>query len=195
VRARHAASLIVLRQVAGRTEVLMGMRGARHRFMPNRLVFPGGAVDRRDFDAPFKTPLLADTRRHLERGANPTLAQALAHAAVRELDEETGLTLGRPPQLDGLHYLCRAVTPPSLPIRFNARFLIVDAGRLSGTLAGSGELESLRFYPLADALALDLASITREILEQLQAWLAMTEEQRRTRQTTLVRRAKAWRIE
>ena len=47
VRARHAASLVVLRHsTSGEPELLMGMRGARHRFMPNRLVFPGGAVDR-----------------------------------------------------------------------------------------------------------------------------------------------------
>ena len=40
VRARHAASLVVLR-AGPEPEMLMGMRGARHRFMPNRLVFPG----------------------------------------------------------------------------------------------------------------------------------------------------------
>src|SRR4051794_25729787 len=132
--------------------MLMGTRGARHRFMPNHLVFPGGAVERGDFDAPFKSPLPPHTRRHLEGGANPRLAQALAHAAVRELEEETGLALGRPPKLDGLEYLCRAVTPTHIPIRFNARFLIVDASRVSGTLAGSGELESLRFYTLVEAM-------------------------------------------
>ena len=35
---KPAASLVVLCDGA---EVLMGMRGAGHRFMPNRLVFPG----------------------------------------------------------------------------------------------------------------------------------------------------------
>ena len=136
-----------------------------------------------------------DTRRHLERGASQRLAQALAQAAARELEEETGLALGHPPQLDGLDYLCRAVTPADFAIRFNARFLVVDASRVSGTLAGSGELEAVRFYRLAEVLALDLASITREIVEQLQAWLAMTEDQRRGREATLVRHARAWRAE
>lgn len=44
---RHAASLILWRHSgqqaeSGTVEVLMGMRAAGHRFMPNRLVFPGG---------------------------------------------------------------------------------------------------------------------------------------------------------
>ena len=46
--ARHAASLILWRPGPDGIEVLMGMRGAGHRFMPNRLVFPGGAVDQAD---------------------------------------------------------------------------------------------------------------------------------------------------
>ena len=33
--------------------MLMGMRGAKHRFMPNRLVFPGGRVDRADLTMPI----------------------------------------------------------------------------------------------------------------------------------------------
>jgi len=61
VRARHAASLLVWRKAGGSTEILMGMRGARHRFMPNRLVFPGGAVDRADLSAPFASGLSART--------------------------------------------------------------------------------------------------------------------------------------
>ena len=71
----------------------------------------------------------------LAKGAKPRLAQALAVAAARELEEETGLSLGSPPDLSGLDYLCRAITPPESPIRFNARFFIVDAG--SGSRARS----------------------------------------------------------
>ena len=48
VRPRHAASLIVYREDGDDVSMLMGMRGAKHRFMPNRLVFPGGAVDHAD---------------------------------------------------------------------------------------------------------------------------------------------------
>ena len=177
VRARHAASLIVYR-LGAEPEMLMGMRGSRHRFMPNRLVFPGGAVDRTDLSAPCASPLSTRTERLLRKRANPHLAHGLAIAAARELREETGLTLGDPPHLAALEYLARAVTPPGLPIRFNARFLVVSADRVSGEPGGDGELDNLRFYRMAEALALDLAMPTRRVLERLRDWLAMTEAER-----------------
>ncbi|HUA76902.1 MAG TPA: NUDIX hydrolase, partial [Acetobacteraceae bacterium] len=49
---RDAASLIVIEHHGGSASVLMGTRAAGHRFMPSRLAFPGGAVDRADFSAP-----------------------------------------------------------------------------------------------------------------------------------------------
>src|SRR5579875_3682947 len=90
-RARHAASVVLWRRAGSGLEVLMGMRGAGHRFMPNRLVFPGGAVDAADARGSFATPLRPDVRALLERRTRPGLAQALAIAAARELEEETGL--------------------------------------------------------------------------------------------------------
>jgi 8-oxo-dGTP pyrophosphatase MutT (NUDIX family) len=196
VRARHAASLVVLRRRAsGDHELLMGMRGARHRFMPNRLVFPGGAVDTADLTAPAAVPLAAHTRALLEKKANPRLAHGLGIAAARELAEETGLTLGDPAALDGLDYLCRAVTPPPGPVRFNARFLVVDAARVSGTLAGSGELEDLRFVDIEVALALDLATPTRFVIGQLGAWMAMSEAERRAPRRTAILTRRDWRLE
>jgi len=195
VRPKHAASLLVVRQAPGGTETLMGMRGAKHRFMPNRLVFPGGKVDRADYRAKLGAPLRPDVHLRLEKASSPTLCRALAHAVARELEEETGLSLGRPPALDGLDYLCRAVTPPASPIRFDARFLVVDESRVSGTLAGSGELEGLRFYPVEEALALDLAYATRVVLEQLKIYLALSEEERRGRTRTPFLYRRAWRME
>ncbi len=196
VRAKHAASLIVLRTEAGEPHMLMGMRGAKHRFMPNRLVFPGGRVDRADLSAPFATPLAEHTERALRKNTNPRLAVGLAQAAARELLEETGLSLGSPPRLDTLHYLARAVTPPSNPIRFNARFLIVMDENVTGMIGGDGELEELRFYALSEALALDLALPTRRILDRLQLWLAMPEAERTAqRQTPVLRRDRGWLME
>jgi 8-oxo-dGTP pyrophosphatase MutT (NUDIX family) len=195
VKPRDAASLIIVRPGASGPEVLMGMRGARHRFMPNRLVFPGGRVDPADRKGKFATPLRADTRTHLEKTATPATAQAIAIAVARELDEETGLTLGTPPQLDGLSYLLRAVTPPVMPMRFNARFLVVDAARVSGTLAGSGELENLRYYAVAEALALDLADITQMVLENLLTYLALSPAERTARTLTPLFRYRGWTLE
>ena len=196
VRARHAASLVVLRRRScGEPELLMGMRGAKHRFMPNRLVFPGGAVDRADLTAPSATPLAPHTRVLLERKTNSSLAHGLGIAAARELAEETGLSLGAPPALDGLDYLCRAVTPPPGPVRFNARFLVVDAARVQGTLAGSGELEDLRFVDIEVALALDLAMPTRFVIQRLLEWMALSEPERIAPRRTAVLTRRDWRLE
>jgi 8-oxo-dGTP pyrophosphatase MutT (NUDIX family) len=196
VRAKHAASLIVLRYEDARPHVLMGMRGAKHRFMPNRLVFPGGRVDRADLTAPCATPLSAATERALRNKTNPALAHGLAAAAARELQEETGLSLGTPPRLDVLHYLARAVTPPGSPIRFNARFLVVEERHISGELGGDGELEGLRFYGLTEALGLALALPTRLVLERLQWWLTLPAAERNTQtRTPVLLRDRGWSME
>ena len=73
----------------------MGLRHASHRFMPNVLVFPGGRVDRGDHRAKALSELPDFTRACLERQAPPSLARAIGIAAARELEEETGLVLGR----------------------------------------------------------------------------------------------------
>jgi 8-oxo-dGTP pyrophosphatase MutT (NUDIX family) len=189
---RHAASLLVLRPTHSGPEVLMGLRGAGHKFMPNRLVFPGGAVDPADHAAPAASPLPAHVRRRLEVSADASLAHALGIAAARELLEETGLSLGAPPHLAPLDYLSRAVTPPVSPIRFDARFFVVDAEAVSGTLAGSGELEDLRWFGVNEALALDLVNATRGVLTKLLEWLAMSPQERTSRTTTPAMLSRVW---
>ncbi|MEL6317583.1 MAG: hypothetical protein AAFR16_08095 [Pseudomonadota bacterium] len=110
---RPAATLLLLRDDAdGRVRVLMGRRPSGARFMPNAVVFPGGALD--DEDAALAArlaataPELRPPARCLERlsvepapeagmrvpAAGETLGLALALAAVRETFEETGLRLG-----------------------------------------------------------------------------------------------------
>ncbi len=173
----------------------MGMRGARHRFMPNRLVFPGGAVDRADLSAPVASGLSKRTEAALHRNSNAKLAHGLGFAAARELLEETGLSLGVPPALDGLEYLARAVTPADSPIRFNARFFCIHASRVAGELGGDGELDNLRFHDMAEALALELAAPTRRMLEQLRGWLEMTEAERDARAQFKVLKDRGWKME
>ena len=172
----------------------MGVRGAGHRFMPNRLVFPRGAVDKGDATAPARTEPGGALMAMLGRNAGPRLARAVAMAAARELHEETGLSLGTPPALDPLHYLCRAVTPPASPIRFNARFLIVDAARTEGEPADSHELQAVGFRPVEDALASGLVLVTHEVLVRLQAWLALSETERGARALDVFKQ-REWRTE
>ena len=188
---RDAASLILLPPDGQSWRILMGLRHANHKFLPNHMVFPGGGVDQEDYGAPVAAPLRPDTLEALCRAAPPELAAALGHAAARELEEETGLTLGRPPALDTLHYLCRAETPADRPIRFNARFFVAAATLAEGTLAGSGELEMLDWYELDAILKLDLALATRVVLGQLQTWLTLDDKARATRQLPVLR-DRAW---
>ncbi len=196
IRAKHAASVIVLRIENNEPHMLMGMRHAKHRFMPNRLVFPGGRVDPADMEAPCATGLSPLTEAGLLKNASPRLARGLAAAAARELLEETGLCLGTPPRLDVLDYIARAVTPPGSPIRFNARFFVVNAEHVSGTQGGDGELEGLRFYAMTEALALDLASPTRKVLERLTWWLSISETERNSQtRTPVLLRDRGWRME
>lgn len=155
-----AGSLVLVRQGPGGPEVLLGRRAGRHRFLPNVYAFPGGRVDLSDrLELPYK-PL---------EYINSSL-QPMAVAAVRETWEETGIPLGiftagrLRPDLAGLRYLCRAITPVESPIRFHARFFLRDVTGMPLALGGSGELLDLAFRPLETALRLPLADITEFIL-------------------------------
>ncbi|MBX9700046.1 MAG: NUDIX hydrolase [Acetobacteraceae bacterium] len=188
VRPRNAASLLLWRRSTKGLELLMGLRHARHRFLPNVLVFPGGRVDVGDHRAKAVSELPARTSLLLARTTTTrSMVRALGIAAARELHEETGLALGRMeghrlwPDLAALDYLCRAVTPPNRFMRFNARFLIAPAEAAHGAIRGSGELEELRFFTLEEARHHKMISITAKVMQEFEAWLEMTEEQRATR--------------
>jgi 8-oxo-dGTP pyrophosphatase MutT (NUDIX family) len=192
-RPRDAASLIVWRLGRAAPEVLMGRRHARHRFMPDVMVFPGGRVDPDDHRQPAMHEMIPATRRMLERRATPGRARAIAIAAVRELHEETGLVLGErrgegvAADLGALHYICRAVTPGRRPIRFNARFLAAPAEAVHGEIAGSGELERLDWYTPEAAHRHHVADITGKVLVEFLDWLEMTPRARSSRPLVVFR--------
>jgi 8-oxo-dGTP pyrophosphatase MutT (NUDIX family) len=198
---RNAASVILVRRGQADPRVLMGQRGKGAAFMPSKFVFPGGAVDRADGDIPAARPLPGPTAKRLRQRVDPdlapTLAEALAMAAIRELWEETGLALGHPtgarpnnltadwltffdaghyPAADALEFIFRAITPVGRPRRFDARFFMVDAARVSGNLddfsGASGELTFLSWLTLADARKLDLPFITEVVLAEVEARLS-----------------------
>jgi 8-oxo-dGTP pyrophosphatase MutT (NUDIX family) len=182
VRPRDAATLIIIRD---QREVLLGVRNAQHVFMPHRYVFPGGRVDAGDARVSCPTELPGAEERKLRQSVTTPRARALAMAAIRETFEETGLILGRPhenpprsrsphwrpfyragfvPALDKLQYFARAITPPGLVRRFDARFFIADAADTHGELSGNGELGDLGWVPLTDVESLPLAPITQLVL-------------------------------
>jgi 8-oxo-dGTP pyrophosphatase MutT (NUDIX family) len=198
-RPRDAATL-VLYQLGGREpRVLMGQRSAKHAFMAQRYVFPGGGVDRMDARVPVATNLRPEVQSRLVQAATPARARALAVAAIRETFEETGLILGKPvdvdpntvgpdwqgfldkglaPALDELDFICRAITPPRRPRRFNARFFMANAEHATGEIKGNGELVDIQWVPLSDALELNLPAVTKRVIEQVGEIAEMSRAQR-----------------
>ena len=193
VRPKDAATLMIYEKVGGKVQVLMGERNSRHRFMPKRYVFPGGRIDSGDSRIRIATPMPAHVDAQLQRKLSAARARAMAVAAVRETFEESGLIIGatdpKPgnhvpgdwrdffatgmaPALDKLVYIARAVTPPHRPLRFNARFFMIDARHVEGSLAGSGELLRQRWFPIEEARGLELAGITQRVLLLIEDLLA-----------------------
>jgi len=190
---RDAATVIALRDRTGTPKVLMGQRGAQADFMPNKFVFPGGAVDESDAAIPLERPLPGLCIERLREDSRADLSGALAAAAIRELWEETGLILGVPGQWPGkvpddwagfaatghipsahaLQFVFRAVTPPGRPRRFDARFFLVDADAVANDLddfsAACEELSHLQWVPLARTRELDLPFITEVVLAEVEA--------------------------
>jgi 8-oxo-dGTP pyrophosphatase MutT (NUDIX family) len=162
VRARDAASLILLRGKGRDLELLVGRRPMSVRFMPGVYVFPGGAVDPEDA-RPWQT----------ETGAEwlaPRLRRC-ARAALRETWEEAGVLFGHPgapppvlrsgspvaeayaeagivATLDRLGYIGRAITPARVFRRFNTRFFLGDGALAIGEPRVTDELEDVRWHPI-----------------------------------------------
>lgn len=195
-RVRDAATLILVRDPAGPLpRVLMGQRGADAAFMPNKFVFPGGAVDATDAEVPVDGAGAQPLRARLAEAAAPGLATALLACAIRELWEETGLILGAPgpwpgevppgwgdfaaaghlPSAKGLSFVFRAKTPVGRPRRFDARFLLADANRLASDpddfSRASDELSHLNWVPIREIRGHDLPFITQIVLAEVAARL------------------------
>ncbi len=190
---RDAATVIALRHRANDPHVLMGQRGASAAFMPNKFVFPGGAVDRADADIPLARPLPALCAARLAEDCTQDITHALATAAIRELWEETGLILGEAgnwpnevpddwksyadtghlPSAHTLQFVFRAITPPGRPRRFDARFFLLDADEIASDpddfSAACDELSHLQWVPLAKVRDFDLPFITEVVLAEIAA--------------------------
>lgn len=192
---RHAATIILVRDPEDNPKVLMGQRGAKAAFMPNKFVFPGGAMDPQDSMVPLASPLPAPCAKRLEIESAPNLASGLFAAAIRELWEETGLILGAKgdwnnqvpedwmefadrglvPDASGLCYFFRAITPPGRPRRFDARFFLGNATSLLGDpddfSAASDELSFLQWIPISDVRNYNLPFITEVVLAEVKSAL------------------------
>ena len=190
-----AATLLLVRDAGSTPSVLMGQRGASAAFMPNKFVFPGGAVDDGDHSIELTGQMPEPCTKRLEANLPSGLASAIITAGIRELWEETGLVLGQHadwsseippdwhsyaqagfvPAADGIHFVFRAITPPGRTRRFDARFLLVDAARIATDLDdfsnASDELSNLQWVPIARARRFDLPFITEVVLAEIAAQL------------------------
>jgi 8-oxo-dGTP pyrophosphatase MutT (NUDIX family) len=144
---RQAASMVVLRGGADDLEILLVRRTLGARFMPGVWVFPGGAVDAHEGEG--------DAAHRL--------------AAVRELEEEAGLSLDGP---DGLVKYSRWITPAIVKTRFDTHFFLAPLPDGQEPVIDGGEIIDQRWLRPQAALdehhagQLDLVFPTIKHLEQ-----------------------------
>jgi len=195
---RDAATLVLVDRTGPTPKVLLGRRHDSQKFMPGKFVFPGGSVDPIDRVLAARAQLDPRVEARLMRKArrpSRILARALALAAIRETFEETGILIGVPrehapasndhegwaalaergcvPDLSGLYFVARAITPPGRSRRFDTRFFTADAAaitfRLDGVVRPDTELVELVWLPITEAARLDMPAITRVALEGIDA--------------------------
>lgn len=202
IRPKDSATLIIVRHDSGRPKVLIGRRHERHSFMPGKYVFPGGALDEGDRHiipaADLSKMVLAKLQVSMRGRPSITRARAIALAAVRETFEEVGLILGSKtegaksvlvqdgawkdfhdlgysPDLSGLIFFARAITPPGRVRRYDSRFFVVAAERITNldrpARVANDELLTPHWHGFPDIYGLDLPSITRDILQRLETAL------------------------
>lgn len=188
---QDAASIVLVDKRDGAPRILMGRRAAKHKFMPNIYVFPGGRVDTTDRFAPFEADYESDTLELLMqqmRGRKTHLrARMMGLAAIRETYEEVGIRIGRStheagtckqsgwtefvasgmkPDLSRLTYIARAITPPGQNRRYDTRFFLVDISDYleHQTPHSSDELEDVKWVTFDESNNLPLHFITKRVL-------------------------------
>ncbi len=143
----------------------MVRRSSSARFMSGAWVFPGGVVDAEDHE-----PAAAAAIAGLEPSSElmPWLA-----AAFREVVEETGIWLTDPPLVEPLGevpvyqvahekgrrfaadraaYFANWITPTMIPVRFDARFFIVELADSLTPRPDQVEIDAAEFITPAEAL-------------------------------------------
>ncbi len=190
--------MIVVDDSGKEPRVLMGRRNPKQVFMPGLYVFPGGRLEPGDRRMNVAGALHEAVEMRLMsrvQRPSPGRARAQALAAIRETFEETGLLIGSRdygapedapegawsdyashgcyPELDRLHLIARAVTPPGRARRFDTAFFAVGADavvdQIEGMTGPELELVDLVWLPLSKAGSLEMPGITRTILMELQA--------------------------
>ena len=117
-----AATVILLREAAGGSEVLLIERPSSMAFAPGVHVFPGGRVDPEDAATAGADDQRAAARA-LGDNLSPDAALAVHHAAIRELREEAGIHIA---SVDRLVPIAHWTTPRFMRRRFSTWFFVAD---------------------------------------------------------------------
>ncbi|MFZ0042962.1 MAG: NUDIX hydrolase, partial [Solirubrobacteraceae bacterium] len=134
---RQAATVILMRGGADSLEVLLAQRNPAARFMGGAWVFPGGAVSATDGEG----------------------EPALRAAAVRELQEEAGISLA---SADDLVVFSRWITPAQVKIRYDTWFFLASAPPGAEPAIDGAEVVDARW--LTPEAALDAARAEQILL-------------------------------
>src|SRR5450755_1320537 len=153
---RLAATVILLHGGGRALEVLLVRRNPESRFMGGAWVFPGGAVDAHEGEGDA----------------------ALRAAAVRELEEEAGVSVPSP---EALVPFSRWITPAEVKIRFDTWFFLAALPEGAEPKVDGSEIVDSRWYAPAAALEagergeIPLVFPTIKHLEQLSAFASADE--------------------
>ncbi len=176
---QDAATVILIRDARPGIEVLLLRRGSSQTVMNNAWVFPGGKLDKADFEHSAATTALLQGQPQLLL-AEPELsaehAGALYYAACRETQEETGvhLTAGQ------LYPWSRWITPtvPSMmKKRFDARFFIARMPADQTARHDGQETTASTWYTARDALQAYMANDITLVPPQIMTLAALSRHQ------------------
>lgn len=133
---RSAATVVLLREHAGRMETLLLLRNTAVQFAGGLWVFPGGAIDAADF------------------GGDTDIMAAAKRAAIREAREETGLDIAN----CALQFFAHWTTPEGKGKRYATWFFAATLhdGNADVSIDG-GEIVAYRWVNAKRAVALHRA--------------------------------------
>jgi 8-oxo-dGTP pyrophosphatase MutT (NUDIX family) len=188
-RPKDAASILLFDRSGDELKVLVGKRSSKHAFMPDVFVFPGGKRDTGDHRLKFSADLSDETHmalaKTIKKSAGLNRSRALALAAMRELQEETGMLCwdergqGSGPNLSSLRFFARAITPPRQIRRFDTRFFtaFIDEIGISGPeLSESAELHDIHWLSISHKSSVKMHPITQLVLDDAIATMTQVQQ-------------------